>query len=97
MSEQAPIVRASGEGVLVISCVDPRVPVEKILGFDRKLGECLLSMVNRAQHLTKNLLDPPVVRNAGGRVFDAMRTIGVMQSIIAPRYIVVIHHTGESC
>ncbi|KAM0717814.1 hypothetical protein Q7P37_006146 [Cladosporium fusiforme] len=76
MSEQAPIVRASGEGVLVISCVDPRVPVEKILGFDGKT-------------------DPPVVRNAGGRVLDAIRTIGVMQSIIEPRYIVVIHHTAE--
>ena len=32
--EMAPKTRASGEGGIVISCADPRVPCDKILGFD---------------------------------------------------------------
>lgn len=38
--------------------------------------------------------DPIVIRNAGGRVSDAIRTIAVMQAIIEPSWIVVMHHTG---
>lgn len=38
--------------------------------------------------------DPVVIRNAGGRVSDAMRTVCVMQAIIEPSWIVVMHHTG---
>lgn len=36
-----------------------------------------------------------MVRNAGGRVFDAIRTLAVLQTIGAPGTIVVMHHTGE--
>jgi hypothetical protein len=32
--DMAPKTRASGEGGIVISCADPRVPCDKILGFD---------------------------------------------------------------
>jgi carbonic anhydrase len=35
-----------------------------------------------------------MVRNAGGRVFDAIRTLAVLQTIGAPGTIVVMHHTG---
>jgi carbonic anhydrase len=34
-----------------------------------------------------------MIRNAGGRVFDAIRTITVLQTIGSPGTIVVIHHT----
>jgi len=35
-----------------------------------------------------------VIWNAGGRVSDAIRTIAVMQTIIEPSWILVMHHTG---
>jgi hypothetical protein len=38
-----------------------------------------------------------MVRNAGGRAFDAIRTLSVLQTIGAPGTIVVMHHTGEFC
>ena len=34
-----------------------------------------------------------MVRNAGGRAFDAIRTLAVLQTISAPGTIVVMHHT----
>ena len=34
-----------------------------------------------------------MVRNAGGRAFDAIRTLAVLQTIGAPGTIVVMHHT----
>lgn len=37
-----------------------------------------------------------MVRNAGGRVLDAIRTLAVLQTIGAPGTIVVMHHTGMS-
>jgi hypothetical protein len=36
-----------------------------------------------------------MVRNAGGRAFDAIRTLSVLQTIGDPRTIIVMHHTGE--
>ncbi|KAM0709049.1 hypothetical protein Q7P35_003085 [Cladosporium inversicolor] len=72
--KMAPKTRASGEGGIVISCADPRVPCDQILGFDETIN-------------------PAVVRNAGGRVSDAIRTIAVMQTIIEPSWIIVMHHT----
>ena len=35
-----------------------------------------------------------MVRNAGGRVFDAVRSLAVLQTIGRPGTIVVMHHTG---
>ena len=35
-----------------------------------------------------------MVRNAGGRALDAIRTLSVLQTIGAPGTIVVMHHTG---
>ena len=34
-----------------------------------------------------------MIRNAGGRVFDAMRSLTVLQTIGGPGMIVVMHHT----
>ncbi|KAK3117104.1 hypothetical protein LTR53_001833 [Teratosphaeriaceae sp. CCFEE 6253] len=34
-----------------------------------------------------------MVRNAGGRAFDAIRTLAVLQTIGAPGTIIVMHHT----
>ena len=35
-----------------------------------------------------------MVRNGGGRAFDAIRTLSVLQTIGEPSTIVVMHHTG---
>jgi carbonic anhydrase len=45
-------------------------------------------------------IDPSVkgvtmVRNAGGRAVDAIRTISVLQTIGNPKTVVVLHHTGK--
>lgn len=40
-------------------------------------------------------LEATMVRNAGGRVFDAIRTLSVLQTIGNPGTIVVMHHTGK--
>ena len=39
-------------------------------------------------------LKATMVRNAGGRAFDAIRTLSVLQTIGSPGTIVVMHHTG---
>ena len=36
-----------------------------------------------------------MIRNAGGRAFDAIRTLSVLQTIGQPGTIVVMHHTGR--
>lgn len=36
-----------------------------------------------------------MVRNAGGRVLDAIRTLAILQTIGNPGTIVVMHHTGK--
>lgn len=37
-----------------------------------------------------------MVRNAGGRVFDSIRTLTALQTIGSPGTIAVMHHTGTS-
>lgn len=36
-----------------------------------------------------------MVRNAGGRAMDAIRTISILQTIGNAKTVVVLHHTGE--
>lgn len=67
-------MRASGAGVIVLSCSDPRLNPYALLGIDPNLKATM-------------------VRNAGGRVFDAIRTLSVLQTIGQPGTIVVMHHT----
>lgn len=45
-------------------------------------------------------IDPTIqgvsmVRNAGGRAMDAIRSISVLQTIAGAKTVVVLHHTGE--
>ena len=45
-------------------------------------------------------IDPSIrgismVRNAGGRAMDAIRSISVLQTIASAKTLVVLHHTGE--
>ncbi len=36
-----------------------------------------------------------MIRNAGGRVFDLLRSIAVLQTIANPCAIIVMHHSGK--
>ncbi|KAK0270683.1 hypothetical protein LTR35_013965 [Friedmanniomyces endolithicus] len=75
LMQMASTMKASGAGVVVVSCSDPRLNPYQILGIDQTLKATM-------------------VRNAGGRVFDALRTLAVLQIIGSPGTIVVMHHTN---
>jgi len=68
------VMRSTKQGVVVLSCSDPRLNPYQILGIDPTLKATM-------------------VRNAGGRVLDAIRTLAVLQTIGNPGTIVVMHHT----
>ena len=36
-----------------------------------------------------------IIRNAGGRTFDVLRSLAVLDTIGKPATIVVMHHSGE--
>ncbi|KAL6253142.1 hypothetical protein RBB50_000863 [Rhinocladiella similis] len=74
LKQMATKIRASGAGVVVLSCSDPRLNPYQILGLD-------------------STLPATMVRNAGGRAFDAIRTLSVLQTIGHPATIVIMHHT----
>ncbi|KAH8648620.1 carbonic anhydrase [Xylariales sp. PMI_506] len=64
----------AGNGVIVLSCSDPRLHPEMIFGIDASIKATM-------------------IRNAGGRAFDAIRTVSVLQAIGGAKMVVVIHHT----
>lgn len=91
----------SSEGVVVLSCCDPRVDPDHILGLDQTLSSSFsLNYNHDFRPLLTSLLcwqiEATHVRNAGGRALDAIRSIVVLQAITAPSTIVVMHHTGLS-
>jgi len=51
-------------------------------------------MEGDGHRLMKFTIEVTMVRNAGGRGSDAIRTLAVSQTIEAPGMIVVTHHTG---
>jgi carbonic anhydrase len=91
----AEMMRSSRAGVVVLSCSDPRLNPYQILGIDASLRKSFHSSRATEQY-ANGLKGATMVRNAGGRVFDAIRTLAVLQTIGAPGTIVVMHHTGTS-
>ncbi len=51
----------------------------------------LVSSITRTK--ANGIAEATMVRNAGGRAFDAIRTLAVLQTIGQPGTIVVMHHT----
>lgn len=100
LMQMANNLRNSNAGVVVLSCSDPRIHPEQILGLDSTLSKSTLSLnagEMRRRVLRHSLIaEATMVRNAGGRVFDAIRTFAVLQTIGSPATIVVMHHTGRS-
>ncbi|KAF2486029.1 carbonic anhydrase [Neohortaea acidophila] len=69
--------RTPDDGVMIITCADPRLNPYAIFGLDE----------------TAQQRFPVVIRNAGGRTFDALRSIAVLDAIGSPSTIVVMHHS----
>lgn len=93
-------MRTSRAGVVVLSCSDPRLNPYQILGIDSTLSKSSSEALYPALvqvvlvYLTDNASEATMVRNAGGRAFDAIRTLAVLQTIGNSGTIVVMHHTG---
>ena len=85
---------ASGAGVIVLSCSDPRLNPYQILGIDGKTLSKPPQLVPSITGTGANgIAEATMVRNAGGRAFDAIRTLAVLQTVGQPGTIVVMHHT----
>ena len=41
--------------------------------------------------------DAHVIRNAGGRTVDALRSVVISQQLLGTREIIIIHHVSLSC
>src|SRR5882757_2852122 len=93
LMQMANAMRSSGAGVVVISCSDPRLNPYQILGIDGQTVSELASL-RRMLYIGEQMLifwvctEATMVRNAGGRVFDAIRTLSVLQTIGNPGTIV---------
>ncbi|KAM5352758.1 hypothetical protein ACJ41O_005480 [Fusarium nematophilum] len=55
---------------------------------------CMDSRLDPAQVLGLDLGDAHVIRNAGGRAVEALRSILISQQMLGTREIIVMHHTG---
>lgn len=83
----------------IVSCSDPRLNPYQILGIDPTLSTSLSLRKMHPERAQANNSPPKteatMVRNAGGRVMDAIRTLTALQTIGDPKTIVVMHHTGS--
>ncbi|TVY81024.1 Uncharacterized protein LSUE1_G004365, partial [Lachnellula suecica] len=96
--QMATALRASGQGVVVLSCSDPRLNPYQVLvsPFFLSLQHKSLGAWPQRKLLLTGIdatLKATMVRNAGGRAFDAIRSLAVLQTIGNPTTIVVMHHT----
>ncbi|KAF7558566.1 hypothetical protein G7046_g5598 [Stylonectria norvegica] len=55
---------------------------------------CMDSRLDPAKALGLDLGDAHVIRNAGGRAVEALRSILISQQMLGTREIIVMHHTG---
>ncbi|KAK7472452.1 hypothetical protein VKT23_000567 [Stygiomarasmius scandens] len=67
----------------------PIPPSKKLL-----IVTCMDARIDAFSSLGLNLGEAHVVRNAGGRVQDAVRSIIISQRLLGTREIAVFHHTG---
>ncbi|KAF8334127.1 carbonic anhydrase [Cantharellus anzutake] len=66
----------------------PLPPARKVL-----VLTCMDARIHPAQSLGLKEGDAHVVRNAGGRASDALRSIVISQQLLGTKEIVVLHHT----
>jgi carbonic anhydrase len=72
--------------VAVIVCMDARIDPAAALGLQE--GDAHVPTVSFVNHLTDQ-----VIRNAGGRAADALRSVVISQQLLGTKEIVVVHHT----
>lgn len=58
---------------------------------------CMDARLHPAKVLGLELGDAHVIRNAGGRASDALRSVIISQQLLGTREIVVIHHVCTLC
>jgi len=78
----------------------PRRPRAVLWSQPRRLVRTLFrvqypSHVTSFDNCADGLLDAAIIRNAGGRASDALRSIATLDAIAGIAAIVVVHHTGE--
>ena len=49
----------------------------------------------RAANLSPGVSEAAIIRNAGGRASDALRSIATLDAIAGITAVIVVHHTGE--
>lgn len=78
----------------------PRRPRAVLWSQSRRLVRTLFRVQHRS-HVTSfanradGLLEAAIIRNAGGRASDALRSIATLDAIAGVAAIIVVHHTGE--
>lgn len=84
---------------MAVSCSDPRVIPEQYFGLNRGGSSDLISRVGdhgvHIANLVCGLSEAAIIRNAGGRASDALRSIATLDAIAGLSTIIVVHHTGE--
>lgn len=84
---------------MAVSCSDPRVIPEQYFGLNRGGSSDLISgtgiMAFVLLILFVGLSEAAIIRNAGGRASDALRSIATLDAIAGLSTIIVVHHTGE--
>lgn len=58
---------------------------------------CMDARLDPAQVLGIELGSAHVIRNAGGRAADALRSVIISQQLLGTREIVIVHHVCISC
>ena len=58
------------------------------------LFESILTLIDPARALGLEEGDAHVIRNAGGRVSDALRSVIISQQLLGTREIIIVHHVS---
>jgi carbonic anhydrase len=58
---------------------------------------CMDARIDQAKALGLVEGDAHVIRNAGGRAIEAIRSLVISQQLLGTREIVVIHHVSDAC
>ena len=56
---------------------------------------CMDARLDPAKALGLTEGDAHVIRNAGGRAVDALRSVVISQQLLGTREIVIVHHVGD--
>ncbi|KAJ5679183.1 hypothetical protein N7462_007427 [Penicillium macrosclerotiorum] len=71
----------------------PQRKVAVVACMDARLGGLSRAWIDPARALGLEEGDAHVIRNAGGRVTDALRSIIISQQLLGTREIIILHHT----